>query len=175
MKIRNQACSLDTAKISLPRAGAIPPLQITITALPFGTFEKLDRLFPRATAPMRFVNGANGLPLRDPETKKVVTEIDISNADYVRETNLCNARRRAYQLWLILAPGGDVAFETNIDWTGAAVSSADGIVAELETSGLGAGDVVTIIEAAMKLSNFGEDVLAEATADFFRGKGAKAD
>jgi hypothetical protein len=167
MKLRGQSqAQKASGKVHLPRAGGAD-IVISVKAMPLGIEEDMNKLFPEPAPPQAPVAGKRGMPLRDPDTKKVVYGPDLNDPKYLQDRQ-DRARRTTVFLLLAGLDDPELKFDTTIDLSNvdAAAATCDAVHKELKEFGLSTGDLILIVDSINQCSNLSGDEVDRAKEAF---------
>lgn len=167
MKLRGQAVATKASgEVHLPRAGC-PDLVIKVKAMPLGIEEEMGRLFPEPTPPQTYVKGKGNLPLRDPDTRRIVYAPDLNDLRF-RQDMQDRARRTTVFLLLAGLDDPELKLDTPIDLTtpDTAAITCDAVHKEFKDFGLSTGDLVLMMDAINQCSNLSGDEVDRAKESF---------
>jgi len=167
VKLRGQTqATKASGEVRLPRAGAADIL-IKVKAMPLGIEEEMSRLFPEPTPPQAPVPGKRGLPLRDPDTKKIVYGPDLNDSKFLQDKQ-DRARRTTVFLLLSGLDDPELKFDTAVDLStpDAAAVTCDAVHKELREFGLSTGDLILVVDAINQCSNLSGDEVDRAKEAF---------
>lgn len=143
-------------------------LQLTVTALPIGYDEELERGLPNPVPPVRG-------PLRDErgsllrEAGRPVPFYDTFDPKYQAERRQAMRRRMTLMIREALRGDSQVQWETPEEKGGRSDADyADALYAEMRAFGFTEGDLAALIGAVVQASSLTEEELAKGREQFFR-------
>ena len=160
-KIKAQA----TDVITLKRPEGAEPVEFVITALPLGSDDDAERLFPSPTPPYVYAKDKKGKVLISQQGQPV-REPELANPTFRKERRECASRQMVYYVVLGLSED-DTEFETELNWEpNRAAATADALILEFREAGISTGDLVDLLSAINKLSNLTREEVEQAAEGF---------
>ena len=154
--------------VLLPRPGSEPVL-LQLTPLPLGFHQRLrDRGIVPPTVPSRIGRDSQGRPLRDAQGTAILVR-DPQQPEYLLELERYHQRVAVLAVAEALRADENVTFDAVLprshdadEWR----QYADTLFAEMERSGLTAGDLVLLCREICRLSNLLDEQLQTAQQNF---------
>ena len=164
--------ALATGEVVIPRPDGAH-LSFLVRALAYGEDNEALRVFPDAKAAFGFLKDAEGNPLRDESTGKVVHGPLYDDPGYIKNQEHAEDMRVVVKIVLSLD------HDDRITWSTGQVKGSkeyyEDIRKELRNSGLTLGDLHLVLRKANELGNCDQGALERAAEAFSEREQAKAD
>ena len=154
-----------TVTLKRNEASGIPPISLTVYALPPTYVDDAEVEIPSPTPPVKgWVRDRKGRLDKDGRGRPI-KNYDEDDPEYQKQLRVARQLQSVKMVYDALDPT-EITFETSRDGKTPAAYYA-GIREELMAFGFSVGDLVTLVQAVTETSGLDEEMAERARADFF--------